>query len=92
MNDIVFVGFLNLPGICLAYVGPGTGITMFWALMAVLGGILFIIFGLLFWPLRVLLRAIRKKKSKNENTPNLNTENSDKTINDIQTLSSPEHS
>lgn len=92
MNDIVFAELFNLPGICLAYVGPGTGITMLWALLAVLGGVLFMIFGLVFWPVRMLIRAIKKKKSENESTPNLNTENSDKTVDDKQTLSNPEHS
>ena len=92
MNDIILTEILNINEACLAYVGPGTGITMLWALLAVLGGILFMIFGLVFWPVRMLIRAIKKKKSENESTPNINTENSDKNVDDKQTLSSPEHS
>ncbi len=94
MNYIAFTGLLCLPDICLAYVGPGSGITMLWALLAVLGGILFMVLGLVLWPLRLLLRAIKRNKSKNENenTPNLNAENSNDTVDDKRTLSSPEHS
>ncbi len=93
MNDIEFTWFFGLPGTCLAYVGPGSGITMLWALLAVLGGILFMVFGLLLWPVRLLLRAIKRKKAKNEteSTPNLNAENSNNTKDDKQTLPSPEH-
>jgi hypothetical protein len=79
-----------LASACLAYVGPGSGITLLWTLLAVLGGILFMVFGLLLWPVRLLLRAIKRKKSKNEteSTPNLNTENSNNTKDDKQTLPS----
>lgn len=93
MNDIVFTGLFCLPGTCLAYIGPGSGITMLWALLAVLGGILFMVVGLVFWPVRLLLRSIKRKKSKNGSgsTPNLNTENSKVTIDDKGTLPSPEH-
>ncbi len=93
MNDIVFTGLFHLPGTCLAYVGPGAGITMLWAVLAVLGGILFIVVGLVFWPVRLLLRSIKRKKSKNGSgsTPNLNIENSKVTGDDKRTLPSPEH-
>ena len=93
MNDIVFTELFRLPGTCLAYVGPGSGITMLWALLAVLGAILFTVVGLLLWPIRLLLRSIKRKKSKNGSgsTPKLNTENSKVTIDDKRTLPSPEH-
>jgi hypothetical protein len=49
---------------------------MLWALLAVLGGILFMVVGLLFWPVRVLLRAIKKNKAQNTggNSPSTNAE------------------
>ena len=79
----VFVGLLCLPNdclasVCLGYVGPGSGVTMFWALLAVLGAILFTVVGLLLWPVRLLLRSIKRYKArdKSRSTPNLNTENS----------------
>jgi hypothetical protein len=99
LTMIVFVGLLFFPAECLAgnylaYVGPGSGITMLWALLAVLGGILFMILGLVLWPLRILLRTIKRNKSKNdnENTPNLNVENSNNILDDKRTISTPEHS
>ena len=93
MNDIVFTGLFCFPGTCLAYIGPGSGITMVWALLAVIGAILFTVVGLLLWPIRLLLRYIKRNKSKNGSgsTPNLNTENSKVTRDDKRTLPSPEH-
>lgn len=64
MNDILLTGLSELPITYMAYVGPGSGVTMLWALLAVLGGILFMVVGLLLWPVRVLLRLIKKNKAK----------------------------
>ena len=91
MNDIVFTELFNLHQTCLAYVGPGTGITMLWALLAVLGGVLLMVFGLVFWPVRMLIRAIKKNKSKNESTPEPDIKNCNKIEDDKQTLSISEH-
>ncbi len=91
-NEQYFIHQLfSLPGICLAYVGPGTGITVLWALLAVLGGVLLMVFGLIFWPVRMLIRTIKKNKSKNGNTSKLDVENSDNVEDDKQTLSTSEH-
>ncbi|MHC4566411.1 MAG: hypothetical protein ACYTE3_11685 [Planctomycetota bacterium] len=93
MNDVISTEFAHLTGTCLAYVGPGSGVTMLWSLLAILGGILFMVFGLLFWPLRVLLRSIKKKaNSRGESSPNLEAEDSRATDDDKQTLPSSEHS
>jgi hypothetical protein len=94
MNDIILDGFSNWAGTCLSYVGPGSGITMLWALLAVLGGVLFMVFGLLFWPLRVLLRAIKKKKANgaSENSPNAESQASEVTSDVEQTVPSSKHS
>jgi hypothetical protein len=91
MNDIVFAELFNLHGTYLAYIGPGTGITVLWALLAVLGGILLMVFGLVFWPVRMLIRAIKKNKSKNGNAPKLDTENSNNVEDDKQPISTSEH-
>ena len=93
MNDIVFTGLFRFPGTCLAYVGPGSGITMLWALLALLGAVLFTVVGLVLWPVRLLLRSIKRNKSKNGSgsTPNLNVENSKVSGDDKRTLPSPEH-
>jgi hypothetical protein len=43
----------------LAYVGPGPGLTMFWAFVALLGTIGLAILYLLIWPVRMLIRRAR---------------------------------
>jgi len=45
----------------MAYVGPGAGVTMLGALWAVLVAIVFVIGGLLVWPIRSLLKNNRRK-------------------------------
>jgi hypothetical protein len=90
MNNIVLNELFSINETCMAYVGPGTGITMLWALLAVLGGVLLMVLGLVFWPVRMLIRAI-KNKSKKGNTLKLDTENSDNIEDDKQTISTPEH-
>jgi hypothetical protein len=47
----------------LAYVGPGAGISMLGALGAVIVAILFALGGLIWWPVRTMLR--RKKQAAN---------------------------
>lgn len=93
MNEIISTDFARLSDTCLAYVGPGSGVTLLWSLLAVLGGIFFMFFGLLFWPLRRLLRTLRNKKtnSKSGNSPNPGVEDFKVTGNVKQTVSNSEH-
>ena len=90
MNDVISTEFAQLSSTCLAYVGPGSGVTLLWSLLAVLAGIFFMFFGLFFWPLRVLLRKRRNKKANSEGgtPPNPNDEASKVTGDDKQTLPS----
>ena len=44
----------------LAYVGPGPGLTMLWAFIALLGTICLSVLYLLFWPVRALIRRLRR--------------------------------
>ncbi len=50
-------GFSN----AVAYIGPGGGITLLGALFAVLLAILLVVGGILVWPVRVLLRRMKRK-------------------------------
>ncbi len=59
---IVVLLFMVTPDICYAYVGPGAGVTMIGALLAVIGTIFLTVFGLLLWPIRMLLRKMKAKK------------------------------
>ncbi len=49
-----------------AYVGPGAGITMLGALWAVVISILIAVIAVLFWPVRFLIRKMRKKEEEPE--------------------------
>ncbi|MFW6158359.1 MAG: hypothetical protein ACOC8E_03280 [Planctomycetota bacterium] len=56
--------------VLLAYVGPGAGITLLGTLLIVLGAVLLAVFGVLLWPLRALVRAIRgTRESPGEESP-----------------------
>jgi hypothetical protein len=61
----------------LAYVGPGPGLTMFWAFVALLGTIGLAILYLLIWPVRMLLRRGRGDSSSPDPTPTEAAKNSD---------------
>jgi hypothetical protein len=43
----------------LAYVGPGPGLTMAWAFIALMGTIALAVLSLLIWPIRLLIRRLR---------------------------------
>ncbi len=55
-----------LPEAALAYVGPGSGLTMLGALAAVIGAVLFTFFGIVLWPLRYLRRRLKAKKAESD--------------------------
>ena len=58
------IGLIVLAGpiTAYAYVGPGAGITMIGALWALFLAIVLAIIGILFWPIRALLRRMRLGK------------------------------
>lgn len=43
----------------LAYVGPGPGLTMFWAFVGLLSTIGLAVVSILFYPIRSLIRSVR---------------------------------
>ena len=53
----------------LAYVGPGPGLSMLWALVALLITIGSALLAILLWPLRILLLRRREKKETGTATP-----------------------
>jgi hypothetical protein len=52
-----------LPGAALAYIGPGPGITLLGALVAVGAAVLVAVGGVVLWPLRAYLRRRRARRS-----------------------------
>jgi hypothetical protein len=55
-------------GAVLGYVGPGPGLTLGWAFLALLGTIGMAVLYLLFWPIRMILRKMRGAAPPVENT------------------------
>ncbi len=47
----------------LAYIGPGAGVSFLGSLWAVLAGIVIALFAILFWPIRYLVRRLRRGRS-----------------------------
>ena len=51
-----------------AYIGPGAGITMLGALWGVIVAVALAIGAVLFWPIRLLLRKLRKPRPRRSRT------------------------
>ena len=52
-----------LPVAAQAYVGPGSGLGAIGALLAVLGTIFFAIVGIVWYPIKRLIRALKSKRA-----------------------------
>lgn len=61
------VSMTLFPLVSHAYVGPGAGLTMLGALWAVILAVVFVIGGLLMWPIKALMRK-RKAGKPGENS------------------------
>lgn len=59
---------------CLAYIGPGAGISFFGSLLTTLIVIVLAVFAVLFWPVRYLWRRWRKQKINQQVLENTSTE------------------
>ena len=53
---------LLMPGAADAYIGPGVGISAIGSFFALLGAIVFAIVGFIWYPIKRLLRAARRKR------------------------------
>jgi len=63
---LALVVLLLAPGKAWAYVGPGTGLTAIGVLLAVIGTIFFAIVGLVWYPVKRLIRFIKLKAKSRE--------------------------
>ena len=52
-----------LPGLAMAYVGPGAGISMLGALWGLIVGVVMAVGVILFWPIRMMIRKAKAKKA-----------------------------
>lgn len=64
---VLMIALLCYPAISSAYVGPGAGITMLGALWAVILAVLFVLGGILVWPIRSLLRRRKGRAEADSN-------------------------
>jgi len=58
---------LALPHIAYAYVGPGAGISAIGTFVAMIGAIILLIVGFVWFPVKRLLRSRKKSKTANKN-------------------------
>lgn len=63
MRTFVFILLLCLCASAQAYIGPGAGLSVLGSLWAVLVGIVVALFAILTWPVRMLWRRLRGKRS-----------------------------
>ena len=54
------------PGLVLAYVGPGAGISMLGALWGLIIGVVMAVGVILFWPIRLMIRKMKANKATAE--------------------------
>ncbi len=54
------------PTVADAYVGPGAGLTMLGSLWGLIIAVLFVIFGVLLLPIKLLLNRVRKNRNNEE--------------------------
>lgn len=57
---------LAAPSSPLAYLGPGGVVSSLGAILAIIAGVIVALFGFLWYPLKRLLRALRRKRSGDE--------------------------
>ena len=59
---LVCAALLLMPSVAHAYIGPGVGISAIGSFFALVGAIVFAIVGFIWYPLKRLLRAVRRKR------------------------------
>ena len=57
----ILAGLLLSPTAAIAYVGPGAGLTMLGSLWGLILAIVFVVFGLLILPLKIMRNRMKKK-------------------------------
>lgn len=58
-----------LPNSALAYIGPGAGLSAIGTVVAVIGAVLLLIVGFVWYPMKRVLRARKKNKNTAEKEP-----------------------
>lgn len=63
IRTIVVSMLLLAPITAPAYIGPGSGLSLFGGLWTLVVGIILALAAILFWPIRYMIRRIRAKKN-----------------------------
>jgi hypothetical protein len=66
----LFVSAFFLPSDAAAYMGPGAGLTALGSLVALLGALVLLVVGFIWYPVRRLLRQRKSDRSPVETPPN----------------------
>jgi uncharacterized membrane protein len=53
----------------MAYIGPGSGLSLLGSLWSIVLGVVLVLFAIIAWPLRRLLRRIRARKAGGNDVP-----------------------
>lgn len=61
---LIIAPVLAIPSIALAYTGPGAGISAIGAVLAVIGAALFAVVGFVWYPVRRLLRSMKRSEDE----------------------------
>ncbi len=62
VGSVVLVLLLGCPSLAFAYIGPGLGAGAVGAVLAILAGVLMLVVGVLWYPLKRLIKFLRRKK------------------------------
>jgi hypothetical protein len=57
------------PSAAHAYVGPGAGLSAFGALVALVGSIIAAVFGFVWYPIKRLIRAVKRRREPQKSVP-----------------------
>ncbi len=63
---IILVLFIVLSQNLMAYVGPGTGISVIGAFIAILVSIIIAIFGFVWYPIKRIIRKLKNKETEKD--------------------------
>lgn len=62
LGGVVWMVLLGWPSLALAYIGPGLGAGAVAAVLAILAGLLMLLVGVLWYPLKRLVKFFRRQK------------------------------
>jgi hypothetical protein len=57
------------PSTAHAYVGPGAGLSAFGALLALVGSVVAAVFGFVWYPIKRLIRAVKRRRESRKSVP-----------------------